>query len=327
MLSALGGWFGPRVDTARAGVFGHSRGTLSALAAVGGSAASAAGVPCGTDPARCWPLTADPRFQAAMGLAIGQQPISLGVNYQAIRVPTLLVSGSRDLMSPPSVSLRALNDQTANPDKRLVSVDNATHRSFDSNYCDEMAAAGRIAQADPSRAVLDQHTFDRIVTSPNSGWGTDYCTFASFAGIEALTRTATTSPALPNGFTPTATNVPASGLDTDAVKEQMAAHGDRVLPREARAGEQRHRRRHGARDAGAHARWPRLPGRVRARRGPHLRREHHRDGDLDGRLGDALDRRSRCEPGAAGQRHDRPRRGSAGARGHRGVRGAERQPR
>jgi len=61
------------------------------------------------------------------------------------------------------------------------------------------------------------------VTSPNSGWGTDYCSFASFAGIEALTRTATISPALPNGFTPTATNVPATGLDTDAVKEQMAA--------------------------------------------------------------------------------------------------------
>ena len=136
VLSALGGWFGPRVDTARAGALGHSRGTLSALAAVGGSAAPATGVPCGTDPARCWPLSADPRFQAAMGMAIGQQPISLGVNYQAIRVPTLLVSGSRDLMSPPSVSLRAFNDQTANPDKRLVSIENAVHRSFDSNYCD-----------------------------------------------------------------------------------------------------------------------------------------------------------------------------------------------
>ena len=103
-----------------------------------------------------------------------------------------------------------------------MSIANAVHRSFDSNYCDEMTAAGKIAQAD-AKAVLDKNTFDRIVTSPNSGWGTDYCTFASFAGIEALTRTATTSPALPNGFTPTATNVPASGLDTDAVKEQMAA--------------------------------------------------------------------------------------------------------
>ena len=61
VLSALGGWFGPRVDTARAGVLGHSRGTLSVLAAAGGSAPPSTGTPCGTDPARCWPLVPDPR--------------------------------------------------------------------------------------------------------------------------------------------------------------------------------------------------------------------------------------------------------------------------
>ena len=44
-----------------------------------------------------------------------------------------------------------------------------------------MAAGGSPGQP---KAVLDKNTFDRIVTSPNSGWGTDYCSCASFAGIE-----------------------------------------------------------------------------------------------------------------------------------------------
>jgi hypothetical protein len=87
------------------------------------------------------------------------------------------------------------------------------HRSFDSTYCNQMLAAGTIAQGN-SRAILDRHTFDRIVTSPASGWGTDYCSFASFAGIEPLTRLAT-------GIAVTADNVPRTGLDTDEVKQRM----------------------------------------------------------------------------------------------------------
>ena len=261
-----------------------------------------------------------------MGLAIGQQPISLGVNYQAIRVPTLLVSGTRDLMSPPSVSLRALNDQTANPDKRLVSVENATHRTFDSNYCDEMSAAGRIAQADLTRAVLDKNTFDRIVTSPNSGWGTDYCTFASFAGIEALTRTATTSPALPNGFTPTATNVPATGLDTDTVKEQMAAMAIEFFRAKlARASSGTVGGTVPATLAltlgGPASLGAFVPGVDRTYDGSTTATVTSTAGSATLSIADPG-----REPGAAGQRHDPPRRGSAGARGHRGLRGAERQP-
>ena len=156
-----------------------------------------------------------------------------------------------------------------------------------------MPAAGRIAQADPRRAVLDKHTFDRIVTSPNSGWGTDYCSFASFAGIEALTRTATTSPALPNGFTPTATNVPANGLDTDAVKEQMAALAIEFFRAKlARASSGTVGGTVPATLAltlgGPASLGAFVPGVDRTYDG-----EHHRDGDLDGRLGDALDRRSR----------------------------------
>lgn len=215
VLDAVGGWFGTRVDVAQVGLLGHSRGTLTALATAGGSAAPQAGVPCSGDPVRCWPLSPDPRVVAVMGMAIGQPAISLGVDYASIRVPTLLVSASDDLMSPPSVSERAMVEMKTNPDKRLVSVPKGVHRTFDSNYCAELRAAGLIAAAD-ANAVLDKHTFDRIAVSPNSGWGVDYCPFATFTGIEALTRDVT------GGFTPTPANVPRTGVDTDTVKVQMA---------------------------------------------------------------------------------------------------------
>jgi predicted dienelactone hydrolase len=223
VLDALGGWFGARADTVKAGVLGHSRGTLTALAAAGGSAAPIAGSPCQATQPTCWPLQRDPRVQAVMGMAIGQLPITLGVNFKGVTVPTLLVSGGRDLMSPLSVSMRAYME-IASPDKTLVTLDDAVHRTFDSTYCDQVQAAGTVFKADP-KALLDKHTFDRIVTSPNSGWAPDYCAFAAFDGITELV-TAATDAATPtiagDGFTPTPANVPRTGLETDAVKRDMA---------------------------------------------------------------------------------------------------------
>ena len=212
VLDAVPGWFGARVDPAKAGVMGHSRGTVSALAAAGGSAAPIAGSPCQATQPRCWPLVRDPRIQAVMGMAIGQLPITLGVNFEGVTVPTLLVAGRLDLMSPLEVSRGALRD-ISSPDKTLVTLPNGVHRSFDSTYCDQIQAAGTIAKADP-KAILDRNTFDRIVTSPNSGWASDYCAFASFAGITDLVDAATR-------LTNTAANVPRTGLETDEVKRQM----------------------------------------------------------------------------------------------------------
>ena len=143
VLDALPGWFGQRADTAKAGILGHSRGTVSALAAVGGSAAPVAGAPCQAGQPVCWPLTPDPRLKAVMGMAIGQLGITTGVNFSGVKVPTLLVSASLDLMSPPSVSKLAY-DSITSPDKTLVSLPNGVHRSFDSTYCDQMLAAGTV---------------------------------------------------------------------------------------------------------------------------------------------------------------------------------------
>jgi hypothetical protein len=212
VLDALPGWFGARVDAAKAGMLGHSRGTVTALAAAGGSGPWFAGTQCQATQTRCWPLDPEPRIQAVMGMAIGMAAVTRGADVKAVKVPTLLVGGGRDLMSPLAVSATAIADMPS-VDKRLVTLTDAVHRAFDSTYCDQLQAAGTIAKAD-AKAILDRHTFDRIATSPNSGNAPDYCAFAGFAGITDLVDTAT-------GVANTAANVPRFGLETDAVKTQM----------------------------------------------------------------------------------------------------------
>ena len=108
VLDKLPAWLEGHVDVSRAGVMGHSRGTVTALAAAGGSAAWSAPtnpvtvqcVPATTPPAPppelCWPLQREPRVKAIMGMAIGALPIIRGVNLAGIDVPTLLVAGLED---------------------------------------------------------------------------------------------------------------------------------------------------------------------------------------------------------------------------------------
>jgi predicted dienelactone hydrolase len=102
VLDELPTWFPGRVDVSRAGVMGHSRGAVAALAAAGGSAPwSPATTPptvnCVPAPADlCWPLQREPRVKAIMGMAIGALPIIRAVNLANITIPTLLVGGKLD---------------------------------------------------------------------------------------------------------------------------------------------------------------------------------------------------------------------------------------
>ena len=204
VLDSLPTWLPGRVDMARAGVMGHSRGTVSALAAVGGSAPPVAGATCQAGAPLCWPVVPDPRIQAVMGMAIGAMPVTLGINFAGVKVPTVLVSAEKDQMSPPAVS-RLAYDGLGTADKTFVSIPNAVHRTFDSTYCDEFQAAGSLALGKP-RKILDQHTFDRISINAASGGAKDYCAAASFAGT---------------GIDVSAGGIPL-GLDSDVLKPQMA---------------------------------------------------------------------------------------------------------
>jgi predicted dienelactone hydrolase len=228
VLDKLPGWFEDRVDLSRVGVMGHSRGTVTALAAAGGSAPwSLPPTPklCQKEqPADklCWPLALDSRVDAVMGLAIGAMPITSGVNLANVTVPTLLVAGSLDKTSPPAVSQFAL-DNINSTQKALITIPNATHRSFDSTYCDQTQAAGAIAQGNEF-AILDRHTLEGIVVAtaaPNSGKAVDYCSYATFTEptditglVESLTDFEFTDP-------PDPPNVPTTTLDTDQVKQTV----------------------------------------------------------------------------------------------------------
>jgi predicted dienelactone hydrolase len=205
VIDALPGWFGDRVDMARVGVMGHSRGTVTALTAAGGSTT--------------WSKAADPRVKAVMGLEIGAQSITSNVNLAKVTVPTLLLSGTLDQTSPTAVSLYAFN-HISSTDKNLILIQNAEHRTFDSTYCDQVQAAGAndLAQANP----LDLQTVTQIVApgggSGLSGNAMEFCnlkTFTKPVDIRPLVTSLT-------GFDFDTQHVPTTGLETNDVTEQVA---------------------------------------------------------------------------------------------------------
>jgi predicted dienelactone hydrolase len=199
-LDKLPRWLGRRADVDRAGVLGHSRGTVTALAAAGGSGP--------------WGFGPEPRVKAIMGMAIGAAAVTSGANVGNVMIPTLLVAGALDMTSPQSVSEAAFDD-LGTTEKAFVSIPNAVHRSFDSTYCDQVQAAGDIAQRDPN-AILDLHTASGIVTHPSSGWATQYCSLATFtepADIRPLVASLT--------GVPFPASVPTTGLETDEVKRRI----------------------------------------------------------------------------------------------------------
>jgi predicted dienelactone hydrolase len=220
VIDALPGWFGPRVDMARVGALGHSRGSASILAAAGGSGPRVAGdANCQATGTTCWPVTPEPRIQAVMGLAIAAMPLAQHIDFGNITVPVQLVAGFLDRTSPQAVSEFAF-DHIASPDKAFLSLPQGVHRTFDSTYCDQAQSAGALAQSDPN-AILDRHTFELTVLAPptgSSGRAVEYCSFATFTepvDIRPLVESA-------SGYVVTSSNTPSTGLETDAVKVQMA---------------------------------------------------------------------------------------------------------
>jgi predicted dienelactone hydrolase len=226
ILDALPGWFGARVDALRAGVMGHSRGTVTALAAAGGS--------------RVWGFEdPDPRVKAIMGLAIGAQPITNMVDLEDVKVPAVLVAGGLDRNSTQAVSENAFT-AISSTDKLFVGIPNAVHRSFDSTYCAQLQSAGAASDADRdgvveadelppnSPAILDLHTVRLIAASPplgNSGKAVHYCAsefLTSPVDIQKLVASTAGSefpPAVGPASVCLSTSIPCTGLETDEVKE------------------------------------------------------------------------------------------------------------
>jgi predicted dienelactone hydrolase len=175
-------WLGERVDVSRVGVLGHSRGTVTALAAAGGSEEGTNGTPP-------WGFPAEARVDAVMGLAIGAPSVTFGADLADVKVPTLLVAGERDRNSAPQVSAAAFAAIDA-AEKAYVPITNAVHRSFDSTYCEQLKSAAAITEAAGTnhygehKATLDWHTVRLIGTSfPGgvSGMAHEYCSADTFS--------------------------------------------------------------------------------------------------------------------------------------------------
>ncbi len=203
-LDALPAALDNRVDLERVGVLGHSRGTVTALTAAGGST-----------PASKWEVSLEPRVKAIMGMAIGARGITFSADIGSITQPTLLVSGSLDATSPPSIIQEALDALPDNTESAHVMVENAMHRTFDSTYCQQMQSAAAIASRN-GRAMLDLHTLERMLIdlAPASGLAMDYC------GYKTFTRPVDVTPIVASitGFDVTKMNVPATGLTSDELR-------------------------------------------------------------------------------------------------------------
>ena len=196
------GWLGDRADVTRAGVFGHSRGSVTALAAAGGS--------------DTWGFGREPRVKAVMGLAIGAPNVTFSVNLANITVPTLLIAGTLDAVSPQEVSEAAF-ELISSEEKLFVAIKGGHHRSYSSANCNLTQSAGAIAQAS-TRAVLDSHMMSHLSTggrTGNAGSSTDYCRYDTFVNpVDIRPVTFALS-----GFNVTPYNVPTTGLDTDEVRQ------------------------------------------------------------------------------------------------------------
>lgn len=205
MIDALPTWFGDRADISRVGVMGHSRGTLTAFAAAGGSTT--------------YEIPKESRVKAIMGLAGGgTRPVTFALNLQDITVPTLLVAGALDTVSPLEINLEAFG-MLGSTEKDFVLIPNAKHRHFDSGLCAQTQNSGAIAAAN-TRAILDLHTIRGLVIVPSGGGvAMDTCEFETFTDptdIRPLVASLT-------GFNVTPDNVPTIGLDSDQVKDQVIA--------------------------------------------------------------------------------------------------------
>lgn len=246
VLNMLPGWLGDRVDVSRAGVMGHSRGTVTALAAAGGSTT--------------WGFGPEPRVKAVMGLAIGAPAITNSVNLSAVTVPAVLVAGGLDRNSLQVVSENAFA-AIASADKLFVGIPNAVHRSFDSTYCAQLQSAGAAVDADHdgvveaeelppnSPAILDLHTVRLIAASAPggiSGKAVHYCAnqfFTSPVDIQKLVASTANSEFPPAVAPPSvclSTSIPCTGLETEEVKEGVkeiaVAFFDTALKRDGKHG-------------------------------------------------------------------------------------------
>ena len=199
ILDSIGIYFGSRVDISRVGVLGQSRGSMTALAAVGGSA--------------LWAIEPDQRIKGIMTLATGSTPNMASVNMENITVPTLMVVGTKDGLNHFSIPQKSFARIPESTPKALVIIEGAHHGVYGDTYCAQAQIVAAIAcvrdsignctsESNP-RAILEEDTMAKLYRfSPNSGSALDWCPHDSFVrpvDVTAYTKAYydATTPTLP----------------------------------------------------------------------------------------------------------------------------------
>ena len=186
--SAIRRYVEDRVDVTRSALLGQSRGSVTALAAAGGSAA--------------WNIASEPRIRAIMVQAIAQPPITEAQDAHLIDVPSVVVTSKADRNTPMAISVGAF-DEMRSQRKALVVLERAEHGVYGPDRCAKMQAAAAVLLREP-RAIGEQLTLEDILRTPNSGTPIDYCAFEWFVDpvdIRPVVKTMT-------GFDVTPDNVP-----------------------------------------------------------------------------------------------------------------------
>jgi len=195
----IGSYLGDGVDSSRVALFGHSRGSATALAAAGGSATFGI-APLGD------------RLKGIVGWSGAQPSILFNLDLANVTIPAVVITSSGDQAVPAAVMQQAYS-MLSSADKALFEMNNAVHLSVTSGFCPAVQSAGAIVLANP-RAFLDQRTLLNRLTESVNGPAYDFCNYSDFTtpiDIRSLVQSI-------GGFAVTPTNVPRSLSADDVVR-------------------------------------------------------------------------------------------------------------
>ena len=157
--------FRGHVDMDRIGFAGLSRGAATGLG-VGGGSTDLSG----------WGILADSRVRALFLLTAGGRANPM-MNHAAITIPTVQVTGTKDRNLTTSQETFAAIGSSS---KAYVEITGAWHRGLSADsYCEQMQAIGPIAQSNPA-AILDLHSLQNLLLTPDSGTTLDHCPYEFF---------------------------------------------------------------------------------------------------------------------------------------------------
>jgi len=166
IIDNMAAYFGDRVDLTRIGLLGQSRGSVTGLAAAGGSTA--------------WGIAPEPRVRALVMLTTGVEAVVFSQNLAAVTVPYIQVTGTLDAgggVAYDAVAKKAF-PVTSSATKFLLVLKGVDHFVHSDRRCAMTQAMGAIAQSNPKAILEVRSTRDLLISS--FGTAPDWCFYDTF---------------------------------------------------------------------------------------------------------------------------------------------------